>query len=212
MNIDIDKIIFGHPNARDYEIMMQDCYLDRLLPALQKYTPPQNSSKATYDELMTLVEYTNRARVKEYSIYDEGLIPYVKEIFIKAGADEAFIDYLTKEIMNDVVPVITKLKYFFNRPRPAQIASYFDIVLIQDFSYFTNNPSYPSGHTCLTAVTCEVLGNLFPEGYSMMQELIRSVETSRLHLGVHYPSDNDMSRVVAKHVLTNPEFKVKYGL
>lgn len=212
MNIDIDRIIFGLPTARDYELMKQPCYLDRLLPDLQKFTPPPNSSKATFDELESLVRYTSTARIKEYSIYDEGLIPYIKDLFVSAGASADFIDELTKEIMGDMVPMITKLKYFFNRPRPSQLAPYFEIILISDFSYFTNNPSYPSGHTCLTAVTCEVLGNHYPDVYSKMQELIKSVETSRLYLGVHYPSDNDMSRVVAKNVLNNPEFRMKYKL
>ena len=212
MNIDVDKIIFGHPTARDYELMKQPCFLDRLLPDLQNFTPPPNSSIATRNELLKLVDYTATARIKEHSIYDEGLIPHIKELFINAGASPDFIDDVTREIMGDMVPMITKLKYYFNRPRPAQLAPYFDIILIPDFSYFTNNPSYPSGHTCLTAVTCEVLGNHYPEVYTRMQDLIKKVEASRLCLGVHYPSDNDMSRVVAKHVLSNAEFRSKYNL
>lgn len=212
MNININDIMFGHPNARDRDLIQSQTYLDKIVTEVQHYTPPPNNSNATVEELKFLVTQTQNQKVEEHHLFDEGLIPYIKNLFIAAGASEEFIDQVTKDIQTDVVPLITKLKYYFNRPRPAQLAPYHGIVLIPDFSYFTNNPSYPSGHTCLTAITCEVLGNHYPEVYSEMLELTRSVERSRLCLGVHYPSDNDMSRVVAKHVINNPEFRVKYQL
>lgn len=212
MNININDIMFGHPNARDRTLINQATYLDKVIPDIQHYTPPPNNSKATIEELQLLVEYTQTQKVEEHHVFDEGLIPYIKNLFIGAGASEEYIDELTKSIQEDVVPLVTKLKYMFNRPRPLQLAPYHGIVLIPEFSYFTNNPSYPSGHTCLTAITCEVLGNHYPDVYQEMIDLIKSVERSRLCLGVHYPSDNDMSRVVAKHVINNSEFRVKYKL
>lgn len=192
--------------------MQVESYLDRLLPELYQLTPPKNTSQTTKDELHSLVRSVATERVIQNNVYDEKLLPHIKEIFVNAGADPEYIDVVTTGIAEDCIPLITKLKYFFNRPRPSQLAPYLDIKLYPDFSYFTNNPSYPSGHTTLTAITCEVLGNHYPEAYNIMKRLMDDVMTSRLYLGVHYPSDNDMGRLVAQKVVSNPEFMNKYRL
>lgn len=212
MHISIDDIVFGNPSNRDFAIMQQPGYLDKLIPGLQKLTPPRNSSKTTQDELDAILRMVSTERVKQNNLYDEALLPHIKQLFVDAGAEVEQIDTITKNIAEDVIPLLTKLKYFFNRPRPSQLAPYFNIPIHADFSYTTNNPSYPSGHTCLTAITGEVLGNHYPEAYQIMKELIADVMTSRLYVGVHYPSDNDMSMVIAQRVVKFPEFMAKYNL
>jgi hypothetical protein len=212
MHLSIDKIVAGNPCNRDHKLMQKESYLDRLLPELYKFTPPKNSSQATKDELRSLVDFTSTQRVIQNNLYDEALLPHIKKLFMDAGADPEYIDFVTTAVAEDAIPMITKLKYYFNRPRPAQLAPYYDIPLYPDFSYFTNNPCFPSGHTTLTTITCEVLGNHYPEAYRIMQRLIDDVMTSRLYLGVHYPSDNDMARLVAKKVIENAEFKAKFKL
>ena len=152
-----------------------------------------------------------KRKVKD-NLYDEGLLHMIKSHFINAGADSEFVTTITESIAEDVIPLVTKLKYWFNRPRPAQLSWYYDLNFFPDFSYFVNNPSYPSGHSTLTAVTCHVLGNLYPEGYESIKNVIAEARESRLYLGVHYPSDNDMAMVVAKAILENPEFKANYRL
>jgi membrane-associated phospholipid phosphatase len=212
MFLSIDSLVAGNPCSRDYKLMQTESYLDRLLPDLYKFTPPKNSSPATRAELHSLVQFTQTQRVFQNNLYDEALLPHIKKLFTEAGASEEYIDFVTTAVAEDAIPMITKLKYHFNRPRPTQLAPYFDIALYPDFSYFTNNPCYPSGHTTLTTITCEVLGNHFPEAYQVTQRLIEDVMNSRLYLGVHYPSDNDMARVVANKVLENPQFKSKFKL
>lgn len=209
---EIDKIVFGNPSARDYKIMQEQNYLDRLIPDFKMFPPPKNSSETTKKELQSLTDFVNTKREIQHHLFDEQLIAYIKKIFVDAGADQENIDMTAHNIMIDVVPLITKLKYFFNRPRPSQLACYYGLHLFPDFSYFTNTPSFPSGHSTLTAITCEVLGNHYPESYSRMKELIESVSVSRLYIGAHYPSDNDMSMVVAKRVISNPEFKLRHRL
>lgn len=212
MILSIDKIVHGNPCARDYSLMQKETYLDRLIPELQAFPPPKNSSQATRAELHSLVEFAQTKRVVQNNLYDETLLHHIKKMFVDAGADPVEIDTITHSIAEDVIPLITKLKYYFNRPRPSQLSYYFNVNLYSDFSYFTNNPSYPSGHTCLTAITGEVLGNLYPQSYKHMQLLIKDVLTSRLYLAVHYPSDNDMSMVVARKVLSDGQFKANYRL
>lgn len=211
-NLTVDQIVFGNPCANDMHLIQKENYLDRLLPELYGLTPPKNSSSATRGELDDLVRFTGTKRELQNNLYDEALIAYIKKYFVDAGADPDYIDDITKRVAEDCYPLIVKLKYKFNRPRPSQLAHYLGVKLFPDFSFFTNSPSYPSAHTTLTTITCEVLGNHFPETYQTMQGLIDDVMGSRLYLGVHYPSDNDIARVIAKKVITNPEFMARFKL
>lgn len=212
MVINLDDIAFGNPSSRDFLIMKQENYLDALFPKLIRFTPPKNSSAAAAGELQTLVNYVNAKREVKNNLYDEGLLLMIRDVFMEAGADKEFIETVSTGVAETVVPLITKLKYHFNRPRPAQLSWYHSLNFYPDFSYFTNSPSYPSSHVALTVITCHVLGNLHPEGYNRIQPLIEEMKQSRLYLGVHYPSDNDMSMVIAKAVLDNAEFKAEFNL
>jgi PAP2 superfamily len=211
-NLTVDQISFGNPCSNDLALIKKETYLDRLLPDLYAYNPPKNSSQATRDELESLVRFVNSKRDIKNNLYDEALVPHITKLFVDAGANEEHISDVTKRVAEDCYPIITKLKYYFNRPRPSQLAHYLDVKLFPDFSYFTNSPSFPSCHTTLTTITCEVLGNHYPEAYSIMQKLIDDVMASRMYLGVHYPSDNDMARVIAKKVVGFPEFMAKFKL
>lgn len=210
--IPFDELAFGNPNQTDQMMMRKENYLDRELPKLYTFTPPPNSSLVTRTEIEKLIQYVNSKRVVKNNLYDEALLQTIKQHFIDNGASEEFVTTVTNEIAEDVIPLVTKLKYHFNRPRPIQLSYYYDVNFFPDFSFFVNNPSYPSGHTTLTAITCHVLGNLFPENFDKINAVIKEARDSRLYLGVHYPSDNDMAMKVAKTVLENAEFKMKYRL
>lgn len=206
----IDDLVFGNPSSRDQQIMNSSYYLDCIIPELKKFTPPKNSLSGP--ELNKLMEFTSVRKDEKDLLYDERLMQEIKKTFIKEGAQEEFIDTISTSIADDVLPVVIKLKYLFNRIRPQQLSWYYNLNLFPDHSYFVNNPSYPSTHTTLTIVTCHVLGNLYPQAYNKIQKIIEEVKSSRLYLGVHYPSDNNMSVVVAKSILDNKEFKMKYHL
>jgi hypothetical protein len=208
----LNDIKFGNPCLRDHKMIHTENYLDRLIPFLKKYTPPENNSQATRAEINQLVNLLATPRNNDNNLYDEQLTAYIKAVFVNAGADAEEIQSIITDIANDVLPLITKLKFIFQRPRPATLAYYCGVPLHPDFSYFTNSPSYPSCHTALTAITCETLGNLYPESYAQMQKITATVRDSRLYLGVHYSSDNDMAMIVANKVLENPEFKLKRRL
>jgi hypothetical protein len=211
-HIAFDDIVFGNPCKRDYDLIGKECYLDKTIPYLQKFNPPKNSSQVTVNELKALEELLSVKRDVKNNLYDEGLLGMIKDLFIDAGAEKDFVETVSKSIAGDVVPIITKLKYFFNRPRPAQLSYYYEMNFFPDFSFFVNSPSYPSGHVTLTVITAHVLGNLYPEAYRNVMPVINDVKNSRLYLGVHYPSDNDMAMVVSKAILDNAEFKASYRL
>lgn len=77
------------------------------------------------------------------------------------------------------------LKYSIGRERP--FITYPDIVKKSD----AGSPSFPSGHTSSAFATATSLSLLYPEWYVIVPTYgwAATVGYSRMHLGVHYPSD-----------------------
>lgn len=79
----------------------------------------------------------------------------------------------------------TILKYLINRPRPFEIYDF-----VEKLSG-GGNPSFPSGHTTDAFALAIVLLLIKPRWYVWIPAFIWAILTawSRIHLGVHYPSD-----------------------
>jgi undecaprenyl-diphosphatase len=83
----------------------------------------------------------------------------------------------------------TLLKYLIGRPRPDVVAALTDVM----------TPSFPSGHAMssliLYGAIAYIVGRLEPTArmrrwtWTLAAVLIASIGTSRIYLGVHYPTD-----------------------
>jgi membrane-associated phospholipid phosphatase len=83
------------------------------------------------------------------------------------------------------VAVSAGLKYAINRPRP-----YIEYPNIDNIAT-ENSPSFPSGHTSTAFSVATSVSLCYPKWYVIapMYLWAGSVGYSRMHLGVHYPSD-----------------------
>jgi membrane-associated phospholipid phosphatase len=82
--------------------------------------------------------------------------------------------------------VITSvLKYTIDRPRPFE--TYPDI----EKATYAGSPSFPSGHTSDAFSLATSLSIAYPKWYVIVPSYAwaLTVAYSRMHLGVHYPSD-----------------------
>jgi membrane-associated phospholipid phosphatase len=81
--------------------------------------------------------------------------------------------------------ITTALKYTINRDRP--FITYPDIVR----KSHAGSPSFPSGHTSTAFAMATSLSLAYPEWYIIVPSFAYAgtVAYSRMHLGVHYPSD-----------------------
>lgn len=81
--------------------------------------------------------------------------------------------------------ISTGLKHAINRPRP--FVTYPDIQKVAS----GGSPSFPSGHTSDAFSTATSLSLAFPKWYVIAPSYVyaSAVGYSRMHLGVHYPSD-----------------------
>ena len=215
--MNLDEITYGNPNRKQLQELNKKTYLDVLFEELSSYTFPRNSSDATKEELNQIVEATNLLANEEvyqkmYLTYDAHLVRFFKEGLIKGGEEQDKAEKLLKRIIEETKPLLTKLKYHFQRPRPYQLAEYYKLKLFPFESKSADSPSFPSGHAYQGRIITEVLGNIFPQTYSAMQKIFEEICYSRLYMGLHYQSDIDVAIFCADKVLMNKEFIKDFGL
>ena len=91
-----------------------------------------------------------------------------------------------------------KFAYWFIRPTQADPMIGLPIPL-------PNHPSYPSGHSCLTATYATVIASAFPEERERLEAMIVEAGLSRMYAGLHYRFDceagQELGRRVAEQVL-----------
>jgi hypothetical protein len=147
-----------------------------------------------------------------YKSLDADLGKFFKQGLIKSGKNETEITELVTSIIEDTKPLLLRLKFHFQRPRPYQLAEYYKLKLFPYSSHSDKSPSFPSGHAFEGRILTEVIGNRYPELYSLMVNLFQDICYSRVYLGLHYQSDIDVAIFCAEKVLDCKEFKKKYKL
>jgi membrane-associated phospholipid phosphatase len=63
-----------------------------------------------------------------------------------------------------------------------------------------NHPSYPSGHSCLSASGAEVLSTFFPEARDHLDAMVIEAGLSRMYGGIHYRFDIEAGQVLGRSV------------
>jgi hypothetical protein len=212
-----DNLVFGNPFRELLPYLKQETYLDSLIPELKSYPPPQNIDSKVVTELSELVDLTTELEANpelkdRYIYYDTEFENYIIDKLVSVGANKEEIAYTMREIHDDITPLIVKLKYYFQRIRPYQLAYYYNSALYPFGTKASDTPSYPSGHTVQSKVYCEVLGNIYPKYYNALQELAEDISKSRQYLGVHFKSDCEFGLYCAEVILNHTDFKKKYKL
>ena len=105
-------------------------------------------------------------------------------------------------LKKEISPTVIELKKLFNRERPSVVAKSFNIDWVGDDDQMstTNSPSYPSGHTAQAYWIAYHLSDDFPVFSSHFFSLAERVAQSRVDRGVHFPSDLDGGRQLAKYL------------
>lgn len=111
---------------------------------------------------------------------------------------------LLMNCIQDIRVTEFRLKQIFKRPRPYHLES--------NLKPLTriNSPSFPSGHSLWAYTEAYIFGELIPAQRSQSIKAALEVQWSREILGIHYPSDNEASRVIGwylfKYWHNNPRF------
>lgn len=215
--MDLDSIGYGNPTIENLKGINSESYLDALFAELTQFTFPKNSSEATREELNQLVRNVQSTSIDDdarrlYSAFDVYLEEYYIDFLAKYKVSPKETQQLLQSVHDDVKPLIVKLKYFFQRPRPYQLAYYYKLKLMPFTTLGSDSPSFPSGHAVYSKVYSEVLGNHYPEVYDELYKIHNMVCDSRLALGVHFQSDIDVGIYVGEKICEFKEFMIKYQL
>ena len=209
---------------RTYYLSPED---EAKLPNLIKF--PANSSDQTRAELDYLLSLQN-SRTKEQIaraeyIADFGSFPNIvnptnpdyaanrQQLFYIAAPsvgewfnDKNFSD-TTNLLMNciqDIRVTEFRLKRFFKRARPYHLEP-----KLQPLARI-NSPSFASGHSLWSFTEAYIFSEIIPEKREQFLNGAEEVRWSRELMGIHYPSDNEASRVVGWYLLNywyhNPQF------
>ena len=108
---------------------------------------------------------------------------------------------------NVVEEYMYALKYYFNRARPAQIAPYHGLEVNVLHTETHHTPSYPSGHTMYAELAAHISTDEYPEYKEIFFQMSDYCGIARVLQGVHYPSDNDASKVALSKIY--PKIKEK---
>lgn len=172
--------------------------------------PPANNNPSTSKELDIVSEATskrsNKAVELVYKVDDDPLhlfFDFLETKNIKENRGE-FDEYY-----NLVEPYTYALKYYFNRPRPEQIAPYLNKEINVLYTSTHQTPAYPSGHTIYAAIAAHLFSDKYPEHREEFFGLAKQAGIARILQGVHFPSDNKAGMVVAEYLFPKVKERLK---
>jgi len=190
--------------------------------------PPANSSDQTRAELDYLL-FLQNTRTKDqinraqyianigswFNILNPSDPDYTenrKQLFYIAESVGDWYNYqnfpaTTQLLLNciqDIRVTEFRLKWVFKRPRPYHLEP-----KLQPLTKI-KSPSFASGHTLWAFTEAYIFSEIIPEKRATFLERADEVRWSRELLGIHYPSDNEASRIIGWYLLKywhhNPQF------
>jgi acid phosphatase (class A) len=209
---------------RTYYLSPED---EAKLPGLVRF--PANSSDQTRAELDYLLNLQNKRTQKEIDragyIANFGSSPNIinpldsdynenrKELFYIATPvigdwyNNQNFPATTQLLMNciqDIRVTEFRLKRYFKRARPYHLEA-----RLLPLARMTS-PSFASGHSLWSFTEAYIFSEIIPEQREAFLNRAEEVRWSRELMGIHYPSDNEASRVIGWHLLqywyNNPQF------
>jgi membrane-associated phospholipid phosphatase len=181
---------YGEP-SREHVSMMAATprRLAGILSGITVDSPPPVDSEEVRNELRGTMSHVAAARIDPTfcEAVDQDLIQPVLAALAARGR-EAHPEEMY-EIVSDLIPLILRLKYRVNFPRPWQVSASLGLPLRRFDSPSAETPSYPSGHAIQAGALCAYLGNRHPEIARDLDRVASLIGVTRLQLGVHFPMD-----------------------
>lgn len=189
---------YGDPDDEDIRAMNKPHPMIPIDPLSLTIVPVPPNSK---QELIEVISKSSNPilPLQVRRICDMDIAEPFKIVLEKRGI--AFPEDDIDKVRENLRPIVKKLKYYFNRPRPAQVAEQLGIIFVYDDLASAKSPSYPSGHTLAAYVLAGTLARMFPQAMEEIYTSAEMIALSRIEAGVHFPSDNLYSMLLAEEIL-----------
>lgn len=209
--MDIDQIHFGHPTREHKEL------IDKQDP-IKEWFINSGEAQRIIAEAPTNTSETTRQDLEKIEDLIKNLTP--EQIAFSRYADNVencanmFIDILRNEdpdfgmgdffrVDSMLEPLIFFLKDKINRPRPYQLAKALNVTMHPVIHTDACSAAYPSGHAAMGFLISEYYGAKYPNLKTRLVELGQKIADSRVQVGIHFPSDSEISKQIVKIVMDN---------
>ena len=169
--------------------------------------PPSNNSNETLEEMLSIEKIPNN---NPFAQKADKIKTYFKDFLATKG-----LRFPTEEIstlIHDSRPILYKLKYHYNRPRPKQVADAMGLKFHQEPLQSSKTPSYPSGHSAQGILIGKYLATVYPKYSTEIMKLAHDISNSRLIAKVHFPSDSKFGLQIGialfKHLQNTAELRM----
>lgn len=163
--------------------------------------PPKNTSLRTYQELMYLKDLPED---KDFVEKHDDTQSIFKEVCRDNNVE--YPEDLVKELIKSCT--MLELKWHYNRPRPYQLAEYYNIKLGGHVMESMKTPSYPSGHSTQGILIGKVLQTKLPITTDGFLEAGKRISYSRNLGRAHYPSDSRMGEDIGNAMFRHVRHKI----
>ena len=165
--------------------------------------PPKNTSMQVYNELQFLKDLPeDDSYVEEHDDIEKVFEQVCKENNVKYPKE------LVEKLLKSAAGIILDLKYHYNRPRPFQLASHYNIKLGEHVMESMKTPSYPSGHSAQGILVGKVLQTKLPINTDAFLEAGKRISYSRNLGRAHYPTDSRLGEIIGSSMYEHLKHKI----
>lgn len=177
--------------------------------------PPKNSDSSTIKELQLIAKETRNRTEKDIELIhkiDQDMdTPF--ELLLNQYDLEYPKNYI--DLFYDIVrPVLLNIKGIWNRPRPNQLAKFYNIDIDLIITDTIHTASYPSGHTVYSNLVANIVKSLYPQiQQKKLDNIVLETARARVMQGVHYPTDNKGSLILSETLFNrlHPKLRKYYN-
>ena len=130
--------------------------------------------------------------------WDQQATAYIQEFGLDER-DAAHVFALVNSAASDAVLGCWEAKYHYLVLRPWMVAPN-DLTNPKLIIGRPNHPSYPSGHSCVSASAAAVLKEFFPSKAATLDQQVTEAGMSRIYAGIHYRMDVEEGQRLGRSV------------
>ncbi len=188
VNESLDDIKYG--KKRDHK------QLEIAIDDLPMIDPPANSSNQTKQEIEEIksMPIANEFDISNDKNFSDTFAKYLSDNNVPITEDQ-ISKYCTR-----IKDIVIALKNHYDRPRPAQLASYHGINLKPYPSKSADSASYPSGHSVQPFAIATVLSIEYPKLKDGLFKLADEIAKGRMRMKIHYRSDYEYGKLLGKQI------------